>query len=361
MNETEKGPITFDADAARAVMADYAARGVELMIDLEHDSLDKPIRQDSHDARGWFKLQLRPDGSLWAVDVRWTPDGARRLAEKTQRYTSPAFFADRDGRVAKLLNVAICAMPATHDARPLVAASRAYLASRNTSDRVVCNTMDPSQVKAALDAIEAGDAAKAIEILKALIATAASGEAPPPSSTDNAPPADPTADSADGAPPPAAGPPGKDDPKATMNSLIASFRSEVASATKVLTALRTEVGALNAEVRASESTKRIELVGELVKLGAETPATAWADPDKHVVCKRLAAEPVADLAKRVEMLRAASVEEPGNEPPAERHADVSTLTERQLEVCRKHNITPEEYIRRTSNAVRRFGQTTEIE
>jgi len=122
-NQTTKGTTLFDEKAAAMVMAAYQAQGVDLMIDLEHGALDAPIRSDSPDARGWFKLELRA-GELWAVDVKWNPDGARRLSEKTQRYTSPAFYADEDMRVTELINVALVAMPATHHAAPLVAASK---------------------------------------------------------------------------------------------------------------------------------------------------------------------------------------------------------------------------------------------
>lgn len=124
VNDTSKGPSLFDADAAKAVMAAYQKHGVDLMIDLEHESLDEtPARADSRDARGWAKLELR-NGELWAVDVKWTPDGAERLRSKKQRYISPAFYQNEDtGRVEEVLNVAICAMPATHGIAPLVAAS----------------------------------------------------------------------------------------------------------------------------------------------------------------------------------------------------------------------------------------------
>jgi phage I-like protein len=126
--ETTEGVDLFDAEAARSVLAFYEAEGVDVPIDLEHDSFSKEAhahRSDARDARGWFKLELRADGSLWAVDVKWTPDGERRLREKTQRYTSAAFKRDPEsGRITRLLNVAITSMPATHDAEPLVAASR---------------------------------------------------------------------------------------------------------------------------------------------------------------------------------------------------------------------------------------------
>jgi hypothetical protein len=123
-NETQKGTTIFDAEAAEAVMAAYQKHGVDLMIDLEHESLDETAtRADSRDARGWFKLEVR-NGELWAVDVRWTPDGEARLREKRQRYVSPAFIEDQaTSRAVRLVNVAICAMPATHNAAPLVAAS----------------------------------------------------------------------------------------------------------------------------------------------------------------------------------------------------------------------------------------------
>lgn len=124
INQSLKGPTLFDAKAAQDVMAAYRKHGCDLMIDLEHESLaDRPLRPDSKDARGWFQLDLRPDGSLWAVNVRWTPDGERRLRERTQRYISPAFLPTEDDRPSWLVNVALCAMPATDHIAPLVAAS----------------------------------------------------------------------------------------------------------------------------------------------------------------------------------------------------------------------------------------------
>lgn len=123
-NDTTKGVFVFDDEAARAVLANAAARGgVDYPIDLEHLSLDDAGRHYDPDARGWFKLAVR-NGELWAVDVRWTPDGQRRLSERTQRYVSPAFLTDDEGRVTEIVNVALVAMPATNGTPALVAASR---------------------------------------------------------------------------------------------------------------------------------------------------------------------------------------------------------------------------------------------
>lgn len=127
-NESVKGPALFDEAGASAVMAAYEQHGVDIAIDLEHLSLDTYSPNYDPDARGWCKLAIR-NGELWAVDVKWTEDGAERLRSKRQRYVSPAFYVDDEERVVELLNIAICAMPATHEAPPLVAATTRY---RNT-------------------------------------------------------------------------------------------------------------------------------------------------------------------------------------------------------------------------------------
>lgn len=121
-NTSTKGTVLFDDESARSVMAAYRKHGVDVAIDLEHLSLDTESSSFDPDARGWAKLELRHDGSLWAVDVKWTPDGARRLKEKRQRFVSPA-FGMKGGRVTYVHNIALTAVPATHYAAPLVAAS----------------------------------------------------------------------------------------------------------------------------------------------------------------------------------------------------------------------------------------------
>jgi hypothetical protein len=124
VNDSVHGPAVFDAESARSVLEAFRTHNVDGMIDLEHLALDPSVKPYDPDARGWFGLQVRADGSLWAVNVKWTADGARRLTENTQRYTSPAFELDKkSGRVLRLVNVAITALPATHDTPHLVAAS----------------------------------------------------------------------------------------------------------------------------------------------------------------------------------------------------------------------------------------------
>lgn len=121
-NETTKGDALFDDLAAKMVMDEYKRHGVDRSIDLEHLSLDRESPNYDPDSRGAFNLEVR-NGELWAVNVKWAPDGERRLRAKTQRYISPFFFLGaKSRRVTSVYNVAICSTPATHDAPALVAA-----------------------------------------------------------------------------------------------------------------------------------------------------------------------------------------------------------------------------------------------
>src|SRR5512133_1328540 len=77
VNESSKGPCIFDAAAAAHVFEAYRRTGGDYVIDLEHlshDEVARLTREDATDARGWFQIELR-NGELWAVNVRWTPDG----------------------------------------------------------------------------------------------------------------------------------------------------------------------------------------------------------------------------------------------------------------------------------------------
>lgn len=305
-NQTEKGSFIFDDAAAASVMAAYRKWGVDLAIDLEHQMLGG-ISADptARDARGWCKLQLR-NGELWAVDVRWTPDGAERLSQKRQRYVSPAFEIDPDTRrIEKVLNIAITAMPATHNTPALVAASMGA-------------GMDPKQVGAALDALIAGDSEKCAELLKGLIAAAA---ADPDATTEDAPPpvgdggADEMTESAVPAAPPADAPadaPMSEDDKKKAAVAAASVLVRLSGKDSLVEALaeaevwrqshitlETERQALAAERAMLEAAERREGCAKLVKLAGRAPATVWADDKASAPKKYLASMPIADFREYV--------------------------------------------------------------
>lgn len=323
-NLSTKGSTLFDDTAAKAVMSVYTTCGVDLPIDLEHDSTyeeRRAQRSDAADARGWFQLEVR-DGALWAVNVTWTPDGAERLRSKKQRYISPYFAYDDDGRVVELINVALCAQPATLHARPLVAASRLSAPGAAKQRR---NKMDPETIRAAITALKEGNADAALKVLEDILAAAA-GAGPAPSA-------------------PEGGEALAETPDATALTALAkevrALQSRDKTREAALSALAAEAQALRAEREKREKGERLQLVGELVSLGAETPATAWSDPggdpkDRKPV-KRLLDEPIDDLRTRVRALSAAAPQQPVR-PPAGGGAGTKALSSRQAEIAARFGL-----------------------
>ncbi len=268
VNDSTQGPVTFDAEAAAMVMKAYGDHGVDKMIDLEHRSLDWDDADP--DARGWCQLAVR-SGELWAVNVTWTPDGEARLKARTQRYTSPAFMctyvAAEDGdpqggfeRVSRLINVAMCSMPASYGLEPLVASDKPGLDSPRRRGY--------------------GPASMAIA------PTAA--PAPTPTAPVAAPPAP-------DAPVLVAAPSASDE---LLAALLAATGAPTASAALAA------VTANFAEVARANSERRRSAVQALIAVGAETPATAWSAGLVGTPVARLASEPVADLESRAAALRA---------------------------------------------------------
>lgn len=131
--ETSKGAFLFDRVAAFSVLAAAKRQGHRYVLDLEHGALEPGGRSD---AMAYFSIALR-NGELWAVDCKWTPEGAERLAARKQIFVSPAFSADEQGRVVDLINAALTSIPATFGSRELVAASRKGPLTR-TGSTVVC-------------------------------------------------------------------------------------------------------------------------------------------------------------------------------------------------------------------------------
>jgi phage I-like protein len=283
-NTSTKGSINFDEHAARAVMTEYGKHGADVMIDLEHLSLEDPARSINYDpdARGWAKLEIR-NGELWAVDVHWTPEGEARLREKRQRYISPAFtFDPKSLRVTEVFNIAITALPATDQLAPLVAASRREKFNEGAP-------MNQEQLAAIAEALGLGADANVEDILATIagmvkkIQDAANGAA------------DAAGDAAEDAVKEEL-PPGEEEPA----PLAAASRLRAATRKLARLSGKKEIGEVVCEVeswRAShleleaekakiakertllEGSERRKLVGELVKLGAEIPATAWQDAD----------------------------------------------------------------------------------
>jgi len=81
-----------------AVGKDFEARGLDRVIDFEHQNDTPAARLNGPvPAAGWIKaLQVRADG-LWGR-VEWTARAAQMIAAKKYRFLSPVIFHHRDTR-----------------------------------------------------------------------------------------------------------------------------------------------------------------------------------------------------------------------------------------------------------------------
>lgn len=344
INATSKGEFLFDDAAAKSVMAAYERHGTQLMVDLEHLSLNPESNSYDPDARAWAELEVR-GGELWAVNVKWTEDGAARLSAKSQRYVSPAFEVDEDNRITSILNIALVGMPATHQPAALVAANQLVKANMNLE---VANK--------AIEMIAAGDSDGALALLQDMVAQAASGEeaeaspAEEPDAAMSEPEAGEEPDEMSQlADEPAEDEEKKKDVEAMSQLFKLSNTTDREELVEKYRALSARVDEIDAREKAAEEKERKSLVASLVKLGAELPTTAWeGEEDDRKVCSRLANEDLDSLRGRVKALSAArpKVNRPPAKPPV-------VLSAADQAACKKLGISPEEFAARKAAAVKR--------
>lgn len=105
-----------DAESRATIIAEFVARGNDLVIDYEHQTLDG----EKAPAAGWIKeLEDRGTEGLWAR-VEWTVEAAEYLRTGEYRYDSPVFDVDPETRrITALHHVALTNWPATHNRNAL--------------------------------------------------------------------------------------------------------------------------------------------------------------------------------------------------------------------------------------------------
>jgi phage I-like protein len=110
-------PLEIDEEALARIVGAFQARGVDLVVDYEHQSL----KGGRAPAAGWIKeLSAREDG-LWAR-VEWTPAARDYLRNREYRYFSPVLRLNPESRRPEaLLQVALTNVPAIRALPPLVA------------------------------------------------------------------------------------------------------------------------------------------------------------------------------------------------------------------------------------------------
>lgn len=100
VNDSDYGPILFDAKAAEMVMAEIERKGNPLFFDWNHGSelpKEKKTRDNAASA-GEFKPFVR-DGELW-VACEWNEDGFEDVKKRRYNLFSPTFpYDDTDGEI----------------------------------------------------------------------------------------------------------------------------------------------------------------------------------------------------------------------------------------------------------------------
>lgn len=361
---TTKGVFTFDEASAESVMAEYVLHGIDLMIDYDHASLSAmPVDPaQAGKAAGWFNLEVR-NGELWAVNVRWTQPAAEALARKEWRFMSPAFHTDANGRITSVLNVAITNMPATRGLQPLMAASLKALSE---------NSMSPDLVKQALDALVGDDAEACAEILKSLIAAAASGESAESEPTNEAPEA-PAADFPEAASEaPAA--PEPDEEKEVAASILTKLSGgasakDWAAAMTIFQASHVELAAerkkLADERAVLDAATRVSLCKDLVTKGGKAPAEVWADDKATAPKPYLASMSIEDFRSLVaDAIKANAGRLSAKPPTTASRGDrefvtpngIVTLSTSELNECARAGAKPEVFAANKAIRVSRAGR-----
>lgn len=356
-NDSTKGSVLFDDVAGRSVMAKWNDYGNELAIDYQHAMLEGLVLDPalSGKAAGWFGLELRA-GELWAVNVRWTEPAAAALSRKEWRYVSPAFYVDDEERVTEVVNVALTNVPATKNQDALMAATRLALLGGN---------MDPAILKAALDALQSDDPDAIKQALKDMIAGEQAEDA---AEGDAGAGAGAGAGASDGGMAMAA--PGNGDQTAvaaaatrltriTGKSTLSEAVDEVEVWRKSHLALEAERVRLRKERAQLEAGERRRLYGELVTRAGRKPASVWANPTAKA--EELKAKPyletmsIADLRQHVaDEVGAAPL--PGHVLPPVAGGGTADLSEREVAICKKYNVKPEDYMAQR-DGIRRASET----
>jgi phage I-like protein len=93
-----RGPYRLDIEA---VLAAFAAGGIDLPIDYDHQTLEADAKAGPVPAAGWIKELQAREGALWGR-VEWTPRAAELIVHREYRFLSPVFRHDKQGRVLAL-------------------------------------------------------------------------------------------------------------------------------------------------------------------------------------------------------------------------------------------------------------------
>jgi len=112
--------VFLEADAD-ALKAEFDRRGVDGMIDYNHQQLRAKTNGQPAPAAGWYPEMVKTPAGL-SIKTAWTDRAKEFIANKEYRYTSPLFYKDSlTNRITRLINVALTNIPGTDRQQALIA------------------------------------------------------------------------------------------------------------------------------------------------------------------------------------------------------------------------------------------------
>lgn len=127
----------LDASIAARVITRAADRKTDTLIDYEHQSLRSETNGQKVIAAGWIPntFEWREGKGLYAINIGWTGQARREIADKQYRYISTVFYYDGvTGEVLEIISVALTNTPGIDGLDALAAMARAALSRGELSD-----------------------------------------------------------------------------------------------------------------------------------------------------------------------------------------------------------------------------------
>lgn len=132
---TECASWVMNAANAQVLIAAAKAKGVDYVIDYEHQTLRAKENGKPAPASGWFReLEWREGDGLYVINNRWTANASTMIANDEYRYISPVFAYDLNGNVIGLINAALTNTPALENMEAVLLAAASMFSGDLTED-----------------------------------------------------------------------------------------------------------------------------------------------------------------------------------------------------------------------------------
>ena len=125
---TTKGELAYTDRSEALIKAQWAKLNRSFGFDFGHSEFSGTVQPEDKIAAGWGRLDFRGDG-LYVIEIEWTARAAAKIVAREFRNLSPALSAV-SGEITAVYNAAVCNLPATHGAEPLVLSAQPHLPRR---------------------------------------------------------------------------------------------------------------------------------------------------------------------------------------------------------------------------------------